>query len=244
MVDTGGPMSTPAPAPSQAHWIARSIGSASTTPALLVLLVGLTLLWISGVDRMVPGAQGSLIGATVLLVGLGCATLAAVRPQRAGLSPPHVMLSMGFGGMLLGLLWDVISGGADRLASLCVQSASMHLYDSFWLHVAYLPGMHLGMLAGGLLAIPSLRILRPHCGRYLCSLFAQNVMCSAWMLLGMTLGALCLVRVQTQSTGSTVAGMLGGMFVGMTWGMVVSVGLYRLFFHLRRAHPGAFSAGD
>jgi hypothetical protein len=104
--------------------------------------------------------------------------------------------------------------------------------------------MHLGMLAGGLLAIPSLRVLRPHCGRYLCSLFAQNVMCSAWMLIGMTLGALWLVRVQTLSTGSTVAGMLGGMFVGMTWGMVVSVGLYRLFFQLRQRRAGGFGATD
>jgi hypothetical protein len=127
---------------------------------------------------------------------------------------------------------------------LCSQSASLNLYDSFWLHVAYLPGMHLGMLAGGLLAIPSLRVLRPHCGRYLCSLFAQNVMCSAWMLIGMTLGALWLVRVQTLSTGSTVAGMLGGMFVGMTWGMVVSVGLYRLFFQLRQRRAGGFGATD
>jgi len=240
MVDTGRPM----PSPTQAHWIARSIGSASITPALLVLLVGLTLLWIGQVDRMLPGVQGTLIGTAVLLVGLGCAALAAVRPQRAGLSPPHVMLSLGFGGMLLGLLWDVLDGGADRLASLCSQSATLNLYDSFWLHVAYLPGMHLGMLAGGLLAIPSLRVLRPHCGRYLCSLFAQNVMCSAWMLIGMTLGALWLVRVQTLSTGSTVAGMLGGMFVGMTWGMVVSVGLYRLFFQLRQRQAGGFGVTD
>ena len=90
------------------------------------------------------------------------------------------------------------------------------------------------MLVGGLVAIPSLRVLRPHCGRYLCSLFAQNLMCSAWMLLGMTVGGLWLVRIQTQSSGSTVAGMLGGMFVGMTWGMVGSVALYRFIFQLRR----------
>jgi hypothetical protein len=102
------------------------------------------------------------------------------------------------------------------------------------------PVVHLGMLAGGLLAIPSLRLLRPHCGRYLCSLFAQNVMCSAWMLVGMTAGGLWLVRIQTQSSGSTVAGMLGGMFVGMTWGMVGSVALYRFIFQLRRTHVPEF----
>lgn len=204
-----------------------------------MLLVGATLVWMGRIDQVVAGTQGLLVAATVLLVGLGCAALAAVRPQRAGLSPPHVMLSMGFGGMLLGLVQDVVGGGADRLASLCSQSASLSLYDSFWLHVAYLPGMHLGMLAGGLLAIPSLRVLRPHCGRYLCSLFAQNLMCSAFMLVGMALGGLWLVRLQSLSSTSTVAGMLGGMFVGMTWGMVASVAVYRMVFQLRRVpEPG------
>ena len=43
---------------------------------------------------------------------------------------------------------------------------------------------------------------------------------------------------------STVAGMLGGMFVGMTWGMVVSVGLHRLFFQLRQRRAGGFSTAD
>jgi len=90
------------------------------------------------------------------------------------------------------------------------------------------------MLAGGLLAIPSLRLLRPHCGRYLCSLFAQNLMCSGWMLVGMTAGALWLSRWQLSAGTSTLPGMLGGMFVGMTWGMVISVVLYRGFFALRR----------
>jgi hypothetical protein len=230
--------------PAPAHWIARSIGSASTTPALLVLLVGLTLLWMGRADRLVPGSQVLVIAGAVTLVALGCAALAAVRPQNAGLSPPHVMLSMGFGGMLVGLLWDVLDGGTDRLASLCTQSSSLSLIDSLQLHIAYLPGMHIGMLAGGLLAIPSLRILRPHCGRYLCSLFAQNLLCSAWMLVGMTVGGLWLVRIQTQSSGSTVAGMLGGMFVGMTWGMVVSVALYRFIFQLRRAQVPDFGDKD
>ena len=68
--------------------------------------------------------------------------------------------------------------------------------DSLVLHMVFLPGMHVGMLAGGLLAIPSLRMLRAHCGRYLCSLFAQNLMCSGWMLVGMTTGALWVARWQ------------------------------------------------
>jgi hypothetical protein len=143
------------------------------------------------------------------------------------------MLSLGFGGMLIGLLYDVHNASPDRLQSLCAQSSSMSFLDSMYLHIEFLPGMHAGMLAGGLLAIPSLRLLRPHCGRYLCSLFAQNLMCSSWMLVGMTTGALWLSRWQFSGGTSTLPGMLGGMFVGMTWGMVASVALYRGFFTLR-----------
>lgn len=214
-----------------AHWLARSIGSSTLTPALLVAVVALTL-WSIGRSSALPGnSQPALIGLTLLAVAGGCAALAWIRPQRAGLSPPHVMLSLGFGGMLLGLLWDVLQAGPARLDSLCSQTSGLDFMDSLLLHIEFLPGMHLGMLAGGLLAIPSLRVLRPHCGRYLCSLFAQNLMCSGWMLVGMTGGALWLARWQASSAGgSTLPGMLGGMFAGMTWGMVLSVALYRGFF--------------
>ena len=143
------------------------------------------------------------------------------------------MLSLGFGGMLLGLLYDLGNAGPARLDSLCAQSAPLGFVDSLALHAAFLPGMHAGMLAGGLLAIPGLRLLRSHCGRYLCSLFLQNLMCSGWMVVGMTLGALWLSRWQAESGGSSLLGMLGSMFAGMTWGMVVSVALYRGFFILR-----------
>lgn len=216
------------------HWLARGIGSAALTPAVLVLLVGLTL-WAVGQS----GAAGARSHQTVVIlltlaaVAAGCAALAWVRPQRAGLSPPHVMLSLGFGGMLLGLLYDFYDAGPARLDSLCAQSANLGFMDSLQLHLEFLPGMHAGMLAGGLLAIPSLRLLRPHCGRYLCSLFAQNLMCSSWMLVGMTGGALWLSRWQLSAGTSTLPGMLGGMFVGMTWGMVISVALYRGFFTWR-----------
>lgn len=135
--------------------------------------------------------------------------------------------------MLIGLLYDVYNAGPERLQSLCAQAASMSFLDSMQLHFEFLPGMHVGMIAGGLLAIPSLRFLRPHCGRYLCSLFAQNLMCSSWMLVGMTAGALWLSRWQVSVATTTLPSMLGGMFVGMTWGMVASVALYRGFFTLR-----------
>lgn len=217
----------------QAHWLARSIGSATLTPALLVVLVAFTLWFLGRSSALAGGGQLLLIIGVLLAVAAGCAALAWVRPQRAGLSPPHVMLSLGFGGMLLGLLWDVLQSGPARLESLCSQSAALGFVDSLRLHIEFLPGMHAGMLAGGLLAIPSLRVLRPHCGRYLCSLFAQNLMCSGWMLLGMTAGAVWLARWQLGSNTSSLSGMLGGMFVGMTWGMVISVALYRGFFAWR-----------
>ncbi|MBJ7469244.1 MAG: hypothetical protein JHD06_10605, partial [Rhodoferax sp.] len=47
-----------------------------------------------------------------------------------------------------------------------------------------------------------------------------------------------LVRWQVALGNSSLTAMLGGMFVGMTWGMVVSVALYRAFFAWRlRAQP-------
>jgi hypothetical protein len=179
------------------------------------------------------GAVWPVIALCLLAVAAGCAALSWVRPQRAGLSPPHVMLSLGFGGMLLGLLADWLHAGPTQLGSLCQQAASLTLSESFSLHLRYLPGMHIGMLFGGLLAIPSLRLLRSHCGRYLCSMLTQNLLCSGWMLLGMTLGAVWLVRLQSALGAPSLTGMLGGMFVGMTWGMVGSVALYRKWFTLR-----------
>lgn len=215
------------------HWLARGIGSAVLTPAVLVLLAGLTL-WSLGQSGL-AGSKNlpAIVVLTLAAVAAGCAALAWVRPQRAGLSPPHVMLSLGFGGMLLGLLYDIYHAGPARLDSLCAQSAALGFLDSLQLHLEFLPGMHAGMTVGGLLAIPSLRLLRPHCGRYLCSLFAQNLLCSSWMLMGMTAGALWFSRWQLSAGVSTLPGMLGGMFVGMTWGMVISVALYRSFFTLR-----------
>lgn len=215
------------------HWLIKSIGSAAFTPVLLLLFLGFTLWSLRTVGNSAAAQQFPSALLSLLAVALGCLALSWVRPQRAGLSPPHVMLSLGFGGMFLGLLFDVMNAGPERLQSLCSQSTALGFLDSLELHLEFLPGMHAGMLAGGLLAIPSLRLLRSHCGRYLCSLFAQNLMCSTWMMVGMTLGAVWLSRWQVVGSTSTLSGMLGGMFVGMTWGMVVSVALYRGFFLLR-----------
>lgn len=211
-------------------WV-RSIGSAGITPTLLLCLVALTL-WSTDRHSALVGADSRWLSIALSLfaVAAGCLALSWVRPQRAGLSPPHVMLSLGFGGMLLGFAVDWYGAGLAQLESLCSQSAPLTLWQSLMLHMQYLPGMHLGMLAGGMLAIPGLRMLRAHCGRYLCSLFLQNLMCSGWMLLGMTAGAVWLVRLQLALGSASITAMLGGMFVGMTWGMVLSVALYRSYF--------------
>ncbi len=183
-------------------------------------------------------------------VAAGWLALGWVRPRRQGVSPPHVMLALGFAGMLLGLLFDLRQAGAAQLGAVCARSGSLGLLDALWLHLRFLPGMHAGMLAGGLLAIPVLRRLRPHCKRWLCSLFTQNLLCSGWMVLGMTWGGLWLSRWPLPIGGNlgadTLPGMLAGMLVGMTWGMVASVALYRAFFtwrhhvaHRRAARPAS-----
>jgi hypothetical protein len=205
---------------------------------MLVLTTGLALWSLNRRSADADPAAIFTILVSLIAVALGCMALAWVRPQRAGLSPPHVMLSLGFGGMLIGLALDVSQSGPARLAALCSQTRLLTLSESLGLHLEFLPWMHVGMLAGGLLAIPSLRLLRTHCGQYLCSLFLQNLMCSSWMILGMTLGAVWLGRWQLTSglsTTSTLPGMLGGMFAGMTWGMVISVALYRAFFAWRNS---------
>ena len=103
------------------------------------------------------------------------------------------------------------------------------MIESMMFHASLFPGMHALMVLGGISAIPTLRLLRPECRR-LCSMLTQNILCSSWMLVGMTLGSTLFVQSIRSMNGMSVDKMLGGMFTGMVWGMVVSVGLYRLFF--------------
>ena len=196
--------------------------------ATLLLSVAITLWLVRGAE----GAQVGLIVLTLAGVGGACLTLTVLRPQQLGLSPPNVMLSLGIGGMLLGLWWDVAQTPLRMLAALCISSNGLSLLTSMRFHITLLPGMHLLMLIGGVAAIPSLRLLKPECRR-LCSLLTQNLLCSVWMLMGMTLGAPLFVQSVRSLNGMALDRMLGGMFTGMAWGMVFSVGLYRLFFILR-----------
>lgn len=208
-------------------------------PWLLMLFVGITMMSFNAADS---GSRHTVfIAISFAVTGIGCLALTKIRPQRAGLSPPHVMLSLGFGGMLIGLLIDMLHAGPILLESICRSGAQLVFLDSLLLHLHFLPAMHIGMLLGGLLAIPTLRVLHPRCGRYLCSMLAQNLLCSSWMLIGMTFGALWMSRWYKllsdlpainplgDQAGGGLSVMLGGMFAGMTWGMVISVALYRLF---------------
>lgn len=195
---------------------------------LLLLLVALTLWLVRGVGS----GDWRLMLLTLAGVASGCIVLGMLRPQRVGLSPPNVMLSLGIGGMLLGLLWDGLQTPLGMIEALCVTSNQFDFFESMRFHMTLLPGMHVMMVAGGIAAIPTLRVLRPECRR-LCSMLTQNMLCSTWMLLGMTLGATVFVQSIRSVNGLALDRMLGGMFTGMVWGMTISVGAYRLFFITR-----------
>lgn len=196
---------------------------------ILISLVAMTL-WLSRSTDTSINFQ--IIVITSLGVLFGCMMLAALRPQKVGLSPPHVMLSLGVGGMLLGLGLDIYNTPIASINALCISSSKLTLGDSLIFHAKLLPAMHVLMLIGGIAAIPSLKALNPQCNR-LCSMLTQNLLCSSWMLLGMTLGAIFFVERLSASGDMALNKMLGGMFTGMVWGMVVSVSLYRAFFMLK-----------
>jgi hypothetical protein len=139
------------------------------------------------------------------------------------------MLSLGIGGMLMGFAWDCLQTPIAMLEALCVASGERSILSSLRYHLTLLPGMHAMMIAGGLSASPTLRWLRPEC-RKLCALLAQNMLCSSWMLLGMTFGGTLFVQAVRSIDGLNLGRMVGGMMTGMVWGMVISVALYRLYF--------------
>ena len=195
---------------------------------LLLILVAATLWLVRGVGD----GDWHLMLLTLGGVASGCLVLGLLRPQRVGLSPPNVMLSLGIGGMLLGLLWDGMQTPLGMIEALCIGSNRFDLFESMLFHMKLLPGMHVMMVVGGIAAIPALRVLRPECRR-LCSMLTQNVLCSTWMLVGMTLGATVFVQSIRSNNGLSLDRMLGGMFTGMVWGMAISVGAYRLFFIIR-----------
>lgn len=206
----------------------------SLIPVLLIAVVAAALLQVGTLTSGGP----ALLALTLAAVGSGCLALMLLRPQRVGLSPPNVMLSLGISGMVLGLVIDAWMTPLHQIETLCAGSGGRSFADAMLFHARLLPAMHVLMVAGGLSAIPTLRVLRPECRR-LCSMLTQNALCSTWMLVGMTAGATLFAQSVTALDGISLSRMLAGMFAGMVWGMVISVSAYRLFFIVRDRIEGA-----
>ena len=167
------------------------------------------------------------LGVTAFSVLSGFVALGWLRPARVGITAPQAMMLLGTVGMLAGLALDVQRAGLAAIASMCLASGPNFLAVAR-LHLEWLPAMHVGMVAGGLGALVWLRRVRPGCRRQFCARFAQNLACSAWMMIGMVAGVILYYRLAAWFGSAGVPAMLGGMIGGMVWGMVVSVTLYRL----------------
>lgn len=179
--------------------------------------------------------------AGVALVLAGLLALGKLRPRRGGLTSPQWMLLLGALGMLAGLAWDVRTGGLQVLAALC--SGPTGLAGMLALHLQQLPLAHLGMLAGGALVVPLMPKLRRGCRRQLCAQMGQNVVCSAWMVVGMAAGSLLFLEgAGWLQAVREPAAVLAGMAAGMVWGMVASVALVQAVIRLSHG-PARHAAG-
>jgi hypothetical protein len=167
-------------------------------------------------------------------IALGCRALIMACPQRAGLFPPTLPLALGFGGMLVGLLFDLTKTDPNSLNPVCTILEHSGLVQVLSLHFKTMPGMHIGMLVGGLFAVSDVGRDRPWDPRRLLFACGQYVLCSACMLVGMTLGAVWFKRSWHMGADAW-PDILGAMCFGMTWGMVASVGLCRALTTWHRA---------
>ncbi|MBC5783516.1 hypothetical protein H8N03_11220 [Ramlibacter sp. USB13] len=167
----------------------------------------------------------------VALVLAGLLVLSRLRPARGGLTSPQWMLLLGALGMGGGLALDARSGGLQVLAALC--SGPTDFAGMLALHLSQLPLAHVGMLAGGLLVVPLMPRVRRGCRRQLCARLGQNVVCSAWMVVGMAAGSLVFLELAgwVQAVRDAPA-VLAGMAAGMVWGMVASVSLVQAWIRL------------
>jgi hypothetical protein len=171
-------------------------------------------------------------------VVLGCVVLNVTHRQRSGWVPSIFPWVFGFAGMLLGWVFDVAKADPIPLNPLCTSMAGTGFVQVLSLHFRTMPGMHVGMLVGGLFAVPHVTVKRLLDRRGLFSACAHYVLCSACMLAGMTAGALWLTR-SWQAGAHAWPDILGTMCLGMTWGMVASVGLCRA---LTGRHPAGKSS--
>ena len=174
------------------------------------------------------------------LVTAGLLALARLRPARGGLTSPQWMLLLGAVGMGIGLALDAHSGGLQVLAALC--SGPTDLAGMVGLHLSQLPLAHLGMVLGGVAVVPLMPRLRRGCRRQLCAQLGQNMVCSAWMVVGMAAGSLVFLEFAgwLQAVRDPAA-VLAGMAAGMVWGMVASVALVQAL--VRLGHGPAPQAG-
>lgn len=178
-----------------------------------------------------PDAVSLLVNGTAVLAG--CAALGWLRPALVGITAPQAMMLLSTLGMVAGLSWDARNAGVATLASLCFSGPAPDLATLMELHWQWLPAMHIGMVGGGLAAVPLLRMSRRNCRRQLCARLTQNLACSAWMIVGMSAGSLLAHKLAGDGSVLGASAMMGTMFAGMVWGMVVSVALYRLYFRWR-----------
>lgn len=175
-----------------------------------------------------------------VLIVAGLLALAKLRPARGGLNSPQWMLLLGAVGMLAGMAADAHAGGLETLAALC--TGPRGLGAMLLLHVSQLPLAHVGMVGGGLVVVPLMPRLRRGCRRQLCAQLGQNLVCSAWMVVGMAAGSLVFLELAGWAEAvREPAAVLAGMFAGMVWGMVASVSLVQAFVRLSlgpRPHAG------
>ena len=187
------------------------------------------------------GTAWAALGTALVLAGL--LALARLRPVRGGLNSPQWMLLLGAVGMLAGMAVDAGAGGLATLSALCTGPAD--LGAMVLLHLTQLPLAHLGMLVGGLLVLPLMPRLRRGCRRQLCAQLGQNLVCSAWMVVGMAAGSLVFLELAGWAGAvREPAAVLAGMFAGMVWGMVASVTLVQALVRLSlgpRPHAGGRS---
>jgi hypothetical protein len=197
----------------------------NTMAASAAVVLGLAWWW--QLAALQQAREVVWLGVTAISVLTGFAALGWLRPARVGITAPQAMMLLGTIGMLAGLAFDVQRAGLEAIASMCAASGPDFLAVAR-LHLAWLPAMHAGMVAGGLGALVWLRRARPNCRRQFCARFAQNLACSAWMMIGMVAGVILYYRLAAWFGSAGVPAMLGGMIGGMVWGMVVSVTIYRI----------------
>lgn len=176
------------------------------------------------------GTAWAALGAALILAGL--LALARLRPGRGGLNSPQWMLLLGTVGMLLGLALDTWhTGGLRTLSALC--TGPLDLSAMVLLHLQQLPVAHAGMVGGGLVVLPLMPRLRRGCRRQLCAQLGQNLVCSAWMVVGMAAGSLLFLELAgwVQAVRDPLS-LFAGMLAGMVWGMVASVTLVQALVRL------------